>query len=200
MSRYFFLAALCSAAIWPFSATAVDCARATEPHIKLICSNPELTHADASINRIYQAAMVHAEEAEILRNEQRRWIQGVQSKCDSVACLATAYATRKQALLGSLSRWCGAQAAEFSGSWKRKGNEGFFEKFSAEPDGTFNSWIHQRPEFWNGAWSMDGCSIKLRNHDGSLSVDWLLIDIDRSTLKVLEDDSSGLAIYRKIEP
>ena len=52
------------------------------------------------------------------------------------------------------------------GGWKRVTDAGFFEVMAFEIEGgkrTFNSWLHQRPEFTDGSWALENCRLTIRH-------------------------------------
>lgn len=180
------------------SAFAMDCKNPVETFAKLVCKNKDLAAADESMNYIYKAAIARSSQRESIKQEQRAWIQNKQSKCSSVACLSRGYSIRTGELLNSLTTWCSAQKGLLHGAWVRKGDGGFFEEFLANPDGRFDSWANHRPDLSGGRWNSNGCSFEISSQDGSLAIGWIVLEINKSVLKVLEVDSATLSTYQRV--
>jgi hypothetical protein len=94
--------------------------------------------------------------------------------------------------------WCERHKPSLPGTWVRKGSTGFFEELSLGPDGDLDSWLHHRPEISGGSWALDGCQLVLKSEAG-LSVEWTVIDVTSSGLRVLEDHLGGVAVYRRMD-
>jgi uncharacterized protein YecT (DUF1311 family) len=63
-------------------AASFDCAKATTPVEKAICSDPHLSALDTQLNISYQNAMRQAGEADIvLRHQQRAWLADLKEQC-----------------------------------------------------------------------------------------------------------------------
>ncbi|MDN3919323.1 lysozyme inhibitor LprI family protein [Roseateles violae] len=187
----------------PLGAAALDCARlaaATEPTLRLICAEPELRAADDLLNQLYRAALAKAGPAAPLRAEQLSWIRSAQAPCRDAACLREAYAQRIAALRRALSPWCATQRGAIVGDWARAGEAGFFEEFSAGPQGEFDSWQQQRPQISGGRWIWrPDCGITIASEVG-LGVEWILIDAKKNAeFSVLEPGVPGVARYRLLK-
>ncbi len=88
-------------------AASFDCAKASRPADKLICSDPALSQADSTLADAYKRAMsAQRSDADraALREAQRAWIAGRDAKClrnaSAVACMKTAYDLRIATLTG----------------------------------------------------------------------------------------------------
>lgn len=108
--------------------------------------------------------------------------------------MARAYVQRTRELTRLLAPWCRRQAPAIAGSWQRVGSAGFFETFSAGPDGSFDSWAHLAPEIAAGTWRLDGCALTVQA-PGGWRLEMILIDASRRELRLL-DDQGGLEHYR----
>ncbi len=64
---------------------------------------------------------------------------------------------------------CGVDEAELVGSWRVRGDGGFFETFRLAIEGgerTFGSWLHERPDT-SGTWTYTACRLVIVPRDGS---------------------------------
>jgi len=102
---------VCLAAILPHmtaGAASFDCAKASAPREKVICSDPILSEADTHLNELYQSAMskLSKEGGALLRDNQREWLHylaqwcpiqpsvGQQANIAIMSCLGAAYSER----------------------------------------------------------------------------------------------------------
>lgn len=81
------------------SAASFDCARATTPTEKQICSDATLSRLDEQLDDAYRTAQKRAESRTALRDAQRQWLSTRRDVCQDVACLRSAYQARIEALL-----------------------------------------------------------------------------------------------------
>jgi uncharacterized protein len=91
------IAALIS--LWCLSALAqaasFDCAKATTPTEKRICSSPRISDLDEYLGRYYSAARAGlGRGGACLVPNQRDWLRKVRNACKDVACLESAYLAR----------------------------------------------------------------------------------------------------------
>jgi uncharacterized protein len=84
----------------PAVASSFDCAKASSPAERLVCSNPELSALDSRMSEAYSNAIGAVEPASKPRLviEQRHWIRYVRDVCDTVNCLRSAYGQRSDLL------------------------------------------------------------------------------------------------------
>ena len=71
-----------------------DCAKASTPQERLICSTPALAQADLRLAQIYKAALSTAPDKDALRKEQNQWRTTERDVCPDVACILRAYDRR----------------------------------------------------------------------------------------------------------
>lgn len=93
-------------------AASFDCAKATAPIEKLICSDATTSQLDADLAGAYKAAMEKTENKDALKQQQRKWLKEKRNACKDAACLNQAYQSRI-ATIGS-----GASAIEIEGGAK----------------------------------------------------------------------------------
>ncbi len=81
----FLLSSLCSAA------NAREC-NATVPNFeRILCEKPELSKLDDTLNVAYRAAVARSDASEILKADQRWWLEKVRDTCDTYECIQQAY-------------------------------------------------------------------------------------------------------------
>lgn len=92
------------------SAASFDCASATQPVEKLICSDPLLSTLDEQLASSYATASAGLDSAgvSLLKSSQRAWLKGLRATCkadapDAAACLQTAYRDRIEELSRKLT-------------------------------------------------------------------------------------------------
>ncbi|MFK0164339.1 lysozyme inhibitor LprI family protein [Rhizobium sp. NPDC090279] len=73
----------------PVEAAGIDCAKPASASDHMICRDKSLLARDAIVRDLYAAALKH-DEADKIRERQRRWIATVQS-CGDAACIRQAY-------------------------------------------------------------------------------------------------------------
>ena len=71
-----------------------DCAKASKPQEKLICSDPELAKLDADLADAYRKARDAAPDRASVLASQRAWIKQSFNACNDKACLTSAYQSR----------------------------------------------------------------------------------------------------------
>lgn len=179
----------------PASASAIDCKAVKTKTEKAICKSGELVRLDENLNHVYRAAVLKSVAPESLKADQKRWISETRDQCGTSACLTAAYLAQINRLSSGMATWCESNKPRIAGVWSRIGEDGFFEQFSAGPDGTFDSWLHHRPET-SGSWALKGCDLVISSHTG-MRVEWKLVDLAKSELRVIELGSAGLARYRR---
>lgn len=193
-------------AMLPVTVQALDCGRATSNVEKLICGNDQqlehrqLQWLDGILNQQYRLFLAKTSHPEQLKADQVNWLKHVRDKCTSTSCLKSAYESRIRRLAEAMGAWCEKQMPLFDNDWARIGEDGFFEEFSAGASGDFGSWHHHRPDIANGSWQSKGCFIEISRSDGSLNLQWILLDVTKSRLRVIDLDPSvpGISRYRVI--
>ncbi len=108
----------------PVEAAGIDCAKPGSPSDHMICQDKSLLARDAIVGDLYTAALKR-DDADKIRERQRRWITKVQS-CGDVACARQAYDDQ----IASLLRTKGGQSAstDFQSN-SADGNEGHLAIF-----------------------------------------------------------------------
>jgi uncharacterized protein len=186
-------------------ATSFDCTRARTQVEKLICADLFLGRLDEALALNYGAMLTVdvGRSAQSLRAEQLGWLSR-RNRCKDVQCLVQAYSLRIDETCeygvasgvhptcslaeNILSRQVQASASgpnvcpitprELLGHWRRTSDSGFHEEMAFESEAgsrRFDSWLHARPEFLGGSWSLDNCAIhighpSLRRLDSTLDV------------------------------
>ena len=79
------------------AAASFDCARASSPAEKLICSDVEASRLDEELAAVYWKALSDAADPAALRREQRQWLKA-RDACTVAKCLHAAYGDRIAAL------------------------------------------------------------------------------------------------------
>lgn len=76
-----------------FSAS-FDCAKATTPIEKLICSNNSLFTKDEALNKTYKTALSKTNNQKELTKRQLNWLKNTRNQCNTVECLEYVYQER----------------------------------------------------------------------------------------------------------
>jgi uncharacterized protein len=76
-----------------FSAS-FDCAKATTPIEKLICSNNSLSTKDEALNKTYKTALSKTNNQKELTKRQLNWLKNTRNQCNTVECLEYVYQER----------------------------------------------------------------------------------------------------------
>jgi uncharacterized protein len=86
----------------PFHARSAgfDCAKATTPVEKMICTDAQLSKLDDSLKVAYKKALSNASIPAEVKAEQQYWLQEVRDACHDVACLKQVYTLRLPLLDG----------------------------------------------------------------------------------------------------
>jgi uncharacterized protein len=187
-------------------AASFDCTKARSQVEKLVCADPLLGQLDETLALNYGAMLTVdlGRSAQSVRAEQLGWVAR-RNRCKDVPCLVEAYKARVDETceygvaagvhpICSLAEDVMAQHVqakttgpgdcqlterEMLGHWSRTSRSGFHEEMAFESDAgsrRFDSWLHGRPEFSGGSWSLENCAIHIR-HPSLRSLD--------STLHVL---------------
>jgi hypothetical protein len=97
---------------------------------------------------------------------------------------------------------CPATESDLVGAWSRAGDSGFFEEFSLEgSDGerTFNSWLHQRPEFAGATWSLEDCHLVVVPKYGEFGpFRFKVMGLKHGKLRLLDDSDRDESIYMRL--
>lgn len=100
----------------------------------------------------------------------------------------------------SAAAHCDLSGQQLTGAWRLAGHSGFFEEmeFAQRPDArVFNSWLHQRPDMVDVAWSLQHCELTVQPRDGSdaLRFDAALVD---GRLALRERGGAEWARYKRV--
>ena len=188
----------------PANATSFDCAKAHTSQEKLICSEAGLGVLDDQLALAYKQHLEGSADKVSEKRAQMRWLTEVRDKCVSADCLRSAYAARLSALKSQAAAGssCPVQEASLVGAWVRRSGPGFFEEMAFGVDGTqrgFDSWLHHRPEFSGGSWTLKDCTIYIQHaSEVQLSVAFKVSDLRNGQLYVAEDGDKEVSIYKKV--
>lgn len=75
-------------------AASFDCNKATTLVEKAICSEAQLSELDERLTQFYKQGLANADDADVLKFEQKLWLKNVRNKCHGSACLKRAYIDR----------------------------------------------------------------------------------------------------------
>lgn len=96
---------------------------------------------------------------------------------------------------------CSVTEEMLVGPWQSvKG--GFFEEFALErEDGkrVFNSWLHQRPEYTGGEWTLKHCRLSIRIESANTSFEYASVRVSGSRLYLREEGRRAEAVYKRIK-
>jgi hypothetical protein len=87
---------------------------------------------------------------------------------------------------------CAINKKQLIGYWKSSGDNGFFQEFLIDDDGTFASWLHQRPEV-NGTWSLDNCVFTI---EGTMGFKLRVVSFKNKKLTLYDMDDNSTSVYR----
>lgn len=71
-----------------------DCAKASTPAERLICSDSGLARLDSQLAEVYSTVRAGSADKNALRDEQNAWRRGVRDACSDVSCMSAAYEGR----------------------------------------------------------------------------------------------------------
>ena len=97
---YVGIALVSIAGVSPVMATGVECSPPGGPVEKTICTDPALLKLDNALGALYDEAVLKDPQ---VNQRQLYWVQNSLSKCDTKACLVSAYQTQLLALKAQLS-------------------------------------------------------------------------------------------------
>jgi hypothetical protein len=96
---------------------------------------------------------------------------------------------------------CAVTESMVTGPWQSvKG--GFFEEFALEhEDGkrVFNSWLHSRPEYSGGEWTLKDCRLSIRVEGAGASFDFAGVRVSGNRLYLREEGEKVEAVYKRIK-
>jgi uncharacterized protein YecT (DUF1311 family) len=183
-----------------------DCAKASFAAEKLVCENPDISQLDDRLARAYRSRLSEARDRGEARRDQARWLSAVRNRCQTVACVRSAYAERlAEVESGAVSdKHCPLVETDLIGSWQRRSGAGFFEEMAFSRDGArriFDSWLHHRPEIAGGSWKFERCTIYVRHStEDALNVVFRVTGYRNGKVHVGEEGGSGESIYTRIRP
>lgn len=82
------------------------------------------------------------------------------------------------------------------GSYNFKSGATDYESFELAEDGSFQSWLHERPEVF-GTWSLDDGIIKVKEN-GNINISMKVISVSEKELVVKQAKAGGAGIYSRI--
>lgn len=96
---------------------------------------------------------------------------------------------------------CHALQTQLLGAWKSRNGDGAFETMEFSVDGgrrLFNSWLHERPEFNNAQWRLDGCRLTIaQGADDATSFEFVA-SLRGKILRIQEAGDEKAAAYVRI--
>lgn len=96
---------------------------------------------------------------------------------------------------------CDARQSDLVGAWHRSGVDGFFEQMAFSRDGerrVFDSWLHERPEFMDASWQLDGCRLTVvPKDDADLTFRLTILSLDRERLRFRDEGNGTTGTYRR---
>ena len=117
----------------------------------------------------------------------------------ALACIAPA---RAQAPAPKPQPRCAVTEDMVVGPWQHvKG--GFFQEMElAREDGrrVFNSWLHQRPEYSGGEWTLADCRLTIRIESAKASFEFASVRVSGNRLYLREEGAKAEAVYKRIKP
>ena len=76
------------------SAASFDCAKASSPYEKAVCSNANLSSLDDQLALVYKDARAKSADPEGLKKDQIEWIKSTRQCSNDIGCIEKAYRTR----------------------------------------------------------------------------------------------------------
>ncbi|MGY5778378.1 lysozyme inhibitor LprI family protein [Rhizobium sp. LEGMi135b] len=179
----------------PAKAAGIDCTKPGSPSDHMICQDKSLLTRDAMVRDLYAAALKH-DDADKIRERQRRWITKVQS-CSDAACARQAYDDQ----IASLQMTKGGQSAstDFQSN-STDGNEGHLAIFGPV-DGLLAVSLASTYVGPGGAdagdVNADGIDgvVPLAKEHAELSRDACKIDLDRLNAKTWRVSQAGVCDF-----
>jgi hypothetical protein len=96
---------------------------------------------------------------------------------------------------------CAVTEKMVEGAWQSvKG--GSFEEFTLErEDGrrVFNSWLHSRPEYSGGEWTLENCRLTIRVESAGASFEYASVRVAGNRLYLREAGEKVEAVYKRIK-
>jgi len=86
------------------AAASFDCAKASSPVEKMICSDSAVSNLDKELHRSYRQALAAAINPSLIKEDQRGWLLDHRDRCTIVQCLREAYESRIKELRALASR------------------------------------------------------------------------------------------------
>ncbi|MGY5803535.1 lysozyme inhibitor LprI family protein [Rhizobium sp. LEGMi12c] len=179
----------------PVEAAGIDCAKPGSPSDHMICQDKSLLARDAMVRDLYAAALKH-DDADKIRERQRRWITKVQS-CSDVTCARQAYDDQIASLLVTKG---GQSASTDFQSNSADGNEGHLAVFGPV-DGLLAVSLASTYVGPGGAdagdVNADGIDgvVPLAKEHAELSRDACKIDLDRLNAKTWRVSQAGVCDF-----
>ena len=96
---------------------------------------------------------------------------------------------------------CAVTEDMIAGPW-RSVKGGFFQEMAFErADGKreFNSWLHQRPEYSGGEWTLEGCRLAIRIESANTSFEYTGVRVSGSRLYLRRQGEKSEEVYKRIK-
>jgi hypothetical protein len=179
----------------PVEAAGIDCAKPGSPSDHMICQDKSLLARDAIVRDLYAAALKH-DDADKIRERQRRWITKVQS-CSDATCARQAYDDQIASLL--LTKGGQGASTDFQSN-STDGNEGHLAIYGPV-DGLLAVSLASTYVGPGGAEAgdvnadgVDGV-VPLAKEHAELSKDACKIDLDRLNAKTWRVSQAGVCDF-----
>ena len=78
----------------------------------------------------------------------------------------------------------------------------FFQEMALEREGgkrVFNSWLHQRPEYSGGEWTLEDCRLGIRIDSANASFDYAGVRVSGSRLYLRRQGEKSEEVYKRIK-
>ncbi|NTJ67766.1 hypothetical protein G6M50_20320 [Agrobacterium rhizogenes] len=179
----------------PVEAAGIDCAKPGSPSDHMICQDKSLLARDAIVRDLYAAALKH-DDADKIRERQRRWITKVRS-CSDATCARQAYDDQIASLL--LTKGGQGASTDFQSN-STDGNEGHLAIYGPV-DGLLAVSLASTYVGPGGAEAgdvnADGVEgvIPLAKEHAELSKDACKIDLDRLNAKTWRVSQAGVCDF-----
>jgi hypothetical protein len=96
---------------------------------------------------------------------------------------------------------CAVTEDMVAGPW-RSVKGGFFQEMElARADGkrVFNSWLHERPEYSAGEWTLRDCKLAIRVEYANASFDYVSVRVRGDRLYLRKEGEKAEAVYKRIK-
>ena len=97
---------------------------------------------------------------------------------------------------------CAVTEDMVAGAWESVKGASFFQEMElAREDGkrVFSSWLHQRPEFSGGEWTLRDCKLTIRIESSKTSFEYASVRVRGNRLYLREEGEKAEAVYKRIK-